>query len=317
RPELARQAAGGPGDGLVRALIEALDGELERAADLLSRSLEGGRLDPLARAWALADRGLVLWLAGRGPAARVDLEAAIKALPDEPLPRLALGEIALAAADYGQAVAQLAAARARCRRPAGSGAVAGDLLLLVLEPLSPAADELCARATHSLAAAHLGAAFELLPAAMTGAAARARAKAHLDAAVPFAPGSSLDASRRFARGTLALFERSWAAARQELEAALAADLPAGLEAPAHNNLAVALIELGSLQRARRQLETARRRGERSAELNLGILLDDHLPGGSEQARQRYRAYLEAGGERSDEVRRWLATLEAVYGREAP
>lgn len=174
------------------AILDASSGKRDIAARSLARITS-----PVAR----GDAGLLLWQLGRDDEARPHLAAAHAALPDWNEVTLALGEIALNARRFDDAIDLLSSAKC------------GN-------------DDLCARQKRALTSALLGQAANELQSSPR----RAR---------QLADRAGSDAVALFLRGTAALALGDEAAARDDLRRAVDAGLPGPLESVAKKNLEAA------------------------------------------------------------------------------
>ncbi|GIX44173.1 MAG: tetratricopeptide repeat protein [Candidatus Hydrogenedentota bacterium] len=86
---------------------------------------------------------------------------------------------------------------------------------------------------------------------------------------------------------------------------------------ARNNLGVVYMEKGEYAKAAEQFKKVLELDPNyeKALLNLGIIYDDHLQD-KQQALKYYERYLQVGGNRADEVRRWANSIRESLGKNA-
>jgi tetratricopeptide (TPR) repeat protein len=296
------------------AALDAFEGRPEAAAEALAAQLS--QVEAKTAALLRADLGQLLWVAGQGQAARPHLEFAADTFPRWPGPRVALGEVALAAGDLETAQRHLETAGALCGEPGGGaplsrpgeGAGGARSFQLLVEG-DDAPEGLCRRAAESLGAVRGALAYGAL---VRGDSSRAAALAERALAVALAPPER--ARAHFVRGSAALLQGRDEAARRDLTTALGGSLATSLEAIARNNLGVALHRLGRSEDSRRQFQAA---GTGSAVppetlLNQGIAAEAAGEGASALALyERYLAAVGNGGRRQ-EVAQWVTELRRVY-----
>ena len=279
------------------AILDALEGQAGTAVGKLSATAEG-ELSAVSR----ANRGQMLWLAGRSQEAAGEFEEAAAAFPRWVLPRLRLGEAALLRGDAGAARSYLEEAQRLCRDDRNLLPPAGGAGVFQL-PLAGARGEAqCQAVPRRLASALAsGAAAEL----SGGQDERARRLSERVLSLPADPESL--AVAYFVRGTTHLAGSRNSAAREDLAKALEGPLPSALSSLARNNLGVAHYRLDEVEAARRAFSSARA-GSTSANLNLGVLLEEQ-DGDGAAALPLYQDYLRRGGVRAGEVRQWAEGLE--------
>ncbi len=305
------------------AVLDAAAGDLEAAATAMLRSYPG-RASSIIGPLAQANLGQVLWLSGRGEDAREHLQATAEAFPRWPGPRAALGDLALRARRYRDAVDELTTAAELCRQ--ASGVEAAVLMLTggeggrrVFQAVLPAqssatggdAGDLCSWVGPSLAHALVAVAVDDLAPALGSGRSTAAVRDLADRALALSPRAAERAAALYVRGTAHLALGSDQAARRDLNEALGGELPTTLRPLAQNNLGVARARLGETDAARTQLAAARAAGRAEAALNLGILLDEHAGEGGE-ALGYYDEYLRSGGPRRREVEEWVEHLRRIY-----
>jgi tetratricopeptide (TPR) repeat protein len=207
----------------VTAVLEALEGKRETAAETLARSAS-----PIAR----GDAGLLLWELGRDAAAKPLLLAAHKAFPDWSEVLLAAGEGAIAEKRYADAADLLGGIR--CDAAVWGGAGASRVEITIGERA-----DVCGRSRKSLAVALLMQAAGDLDRAVKqqDEAAARRVGALADRA------AALDAGRQslalFLRGTADISLGASFSAREALTQAIDAGLPSPIESIAKKNLEAA------------------------------------------------------------------------------
>ena len=294
------------------AVVSLLAGETQDSSSRLAAVVKqsGGAMDTLAR----MNLGHALWLAGRGAEARPHLLAAVKAFPGFTSLHVALGEIALASGDRGEAIERLSTGIELCTSKPAKPAAAADATttanasMLRLAVGGPAAgtEALCNRARTTLGAA--------LAAAAAAEAPRrpqeARELFDRALALPLDPMSR--AKSLFLRGTLQLAAGNTSAAREDLTRALTGPLPDDLKAAARNNLGIALYRSGNTAEAVRQFEGSTRGGASAAQATLNLAISLHERGEAARALPLYEQYLRMGGPRADEVREWVEDLRRIY-----
>ncbi len=299
-------------------VLAVLEAQVDPAAatEALAQSYrrqQGGPLETTAR----ANLGQALWLAGRPGDARGHLEAAAAAYPEWISVQAAFGDVALTEQRYDDVIARLAGAAELCRETAGSRSFCAAPDGYFSTTVGGPGPDLCERLQTTLGLACVGSALERLETALAGGgglgAVRDLADRALAVSLPSKPRAAalfVRGTARLAQGTSARLRRDagYDAARRDLAAALAGDLPAALRPRASNNLGIALTRLGRIDEARAAYQAASP-AFAEATLNLGILLDDHA-GDPRAALDAYRAYRDAGGRR--DVSAWIERLERIY-----
>ncbi len=218
--------------------------------------------------------------------------------------------MALTEKRHGDATAQLAAAIKLCGSSEPSSMAEGpDGFFSTAIGGSQNHEPLCDRIWASLGLARLGWALERLDSAVSTGVGVGEMRELADRALGSGLRAGPEAVALFIRGTTRLAQGANDLASRDLARALASELPAALRPRAHNNLGVAWTRLGRIEEARGAFEAAIP-AYTEANLNLGILLDDHA-GDPRGALERYRAYREAGGGRRD-VMMWIERLEKIY-----
>ena len=202
---------------LAAAVLEALNGRREPAARVLSQMQA-----PLAK----GNAGLLYWLLGREAEARTHLTAARVAATDWPELSLALGELAISARRFDEAIDLLGAVK--CDAPPHTATAAGTLELTLGKN-----DDLCARQRRALGTALLSQAADDL----ASSPRRARTLAERAAAMSLDPRTAAVAT--FIRGTAELATGDNSEARASLTRAIEAGLSQNLESVARRNLEAA------------------------------------------------------------------------------
>ena len=265
------------------AYVEAMAGKSDAALAAL-----GGASDPGQR----ANLGLLSWSIGRGEAARPHLEAALAAGgPIGTAARVALADLALRRGELAAATEGLAAVQPGC------GGKDGDPAALA---------KVCAHSRALWQNLRREQAQNELSRAVKSGAPSPPLRQLAEELVAAAPAK--DPGRPFAlllRGTARLLAGDADGAAADFSAGLEAG-PGELEKSLRGNLAVALARQGNLAEARRLFEAGR---DAASQLDLGILLESD--GKTSAALPYYLAYLEAGGERRQEVEAWVKRLREV------